>query len=78
MNYASPDLYFKQKKAALTDALHSVLERGRFILGKEVGHFENAFSDYNGVAYCTAVNSGNREMKLSRQLLRLLRPLWPY
>jgi dTDP-4-amino-4,6-dideoxygalactose transaminase len=42
----------------------SVVERSAFILGDEVGAFEEAFASYNGIAHCVGVGSGTDALEL--------------
>ena len=39
--------------------IKSVLDHGRYILGKEVEDLEKALAKYVGVKHCIAVSSGN-------------------
>ncbi len=52
-------------KAELLEAISRVIDHGEFILGKEVGKFEQAISQYAGTKYAVGVNSGTDALFLS-------------
>ncbi|MBN2744048.1 dTDP-4-amino-4,6-dideoxygalactose transaminase [Breznakibacter xylanolyticus] len=54
----------KPYMAELNDASRFVLERGWYILGKEVEAFENEFAAYCGVAHCIGVGNGLDALRL--------------
>lgn len=41
------------------EALHSVIDSGRFSMGEHVSNFEDRFASYVGSKYCVMVNSGS-------------------
>jgi dTDP-4-amino-4,6-dideoxygalactose transaminase len=45
-------------QAELDEALHSVVKRGDFVLGKALAEFEQAFAAASGVEYGIGVASG--------------------
>ncbi len=49
----------------LDGAIARVLSKGRFILGEEVGAFENEFSQYIGVRFGVGVGSGTEALHLA-------------
>lgn len=49
---------YTEIKSGLERSLGNLMERGDFILGKDVLEFENAFSRYIGSKYALGVNSG--------------------
>jgi dTDP-4-amino-4,6-dideoxygalactose transaminase len=63
-----PFLDLKQQYRTIQDdvnvAIHEVLERGDFILGKAVGEFEQAFADYCEVPYAVGADSGYSAIEL--------------
>ena len=52
-------------KAELLAAIAGVIDRGQFILGDEVGIFEERFARLCGVRFAVAVNSGTDAMVLA-------------
>jgi dTDP-4-amino-4,6-dideoxygalactose transaminase len=53
------------------DKFNSVLDKGYYILGKEVETFEKAFAAYNSVPYCVGVSNGLDAIILSLKVLNL-------
>jgi len=51
--------------AELRQAFDAVLADGGFVLGAEVGRFEQEFADYCGVGHCVGVNSGTAALALA-------------
>lgn len=49
---------YNQIKNELNDKLKQIFERGQFILGSEVNHFENEYAHYIGTKYCIGVANG--------------------
>jgi perosamine synthetase len=49
----------------MKNAVNSVLENEKFILGESVFKFEEEFANYIGTKYAVAVNSGNSALQLS-------------
>lgn len=60
--------YKSIKKEALTK-ISNVLLKGNFILGQELGEFEEAFAKYCGIKYCIGVASGTDALLLSLRAL---------
>jgi dTDP-4-amino-4,6-dideoxygalactose transaminase len=56
-------------KERLLDAIGSVLDHGRFILGDEVAEFERRFAVMCGVRHAVAVNSGTDALVLALKAL---------
>ena len=58
--------FFQQKVTdEMKDAVITVLENEKFILGESVFKFEEEFARYIGTKYAVAVNSGNSALQLS-------------
>ena len=58
--------FFQQKVTdEMKDAVITVLENEKFILGESVFKFEEEFAKYIGTEYAVAVNSGNSALQLS-------------
>ncbi len=58
--------FFQQKVTdEMKNAVNSVLENEKFILGESVFKFEEEFANYIGTKYAVAVNSGNSALQLS-------------
>ncbi len=56
-------------RSALETAFRRVLDRGDFILGREVGGFEEAFAAYCGASHGVAVANGTDALALTLQAL---------
>jgi len=56
---------------ALSEAIQAVLDRGDFILGKDVELFEQEFAAYCGVADAVGVDSGLSALELALRALRV-------
>lgn len=56
-------------KKEINEAIEGVLERGWFVLGKELKGFEKEFSHYIGVKECAGVNSGSDALEFSLKAL---------
>lgn len=52
-------------KDEILSAIQRVFEKGQFILGEEVSHFEKEFADYCGVKYGVGVASGTDALFLA-------------
>ena len=55
--------------SALMDATERVYRRGYYCLGPEVEAFEEEFSSYCGVRFCTTVNSGTDALEIALRAL---------
>ncbi|MEU6038454.1 DegT/DnrJ/EryC1/StrS family aminotransferase [Actinomadura sp. NPDC047616] len=60
---------YGQEKADLLDAVTTVFESGRLVLGESVRNFEAEFADHHGVAYCTGVDNGTNAITLALRAL---------
>ncbi|HEX4590690.1 MAG TPA: DegT/DnrJ/EryC1/StrS family aminotransferase, partial [Gemmataceae bacterium] len=49
---------YRELRGELDDAYRSVMDAGWFIMGREVGAFENEFAAYCGTTHCVAVANG--------------------
>ena len=56
---------------ALNQAMQAVLDRGDFILGKDVELFEQEFAAYCGVPHAVGVDSGLSALELALRVLRI-------
>src|SRR5205823_10348703 len=56
---------------ALDQAIQAVLDRGDFILGRDVGLFEQEFAAYCGVPYAVGVDSGLSALELALRALHI-------
>ncbi len=52
-------------REALDEAVHGVLDSGRFVLGRELAGFEQEFAAYCGVEHCIGVGSGTDALVLA-------------
>ena len=61
------DLAFQHREieAEVKPALDSIMSRGAFILGAEVGVFETEFAEFCGAAHCIGVGSGTDALELA-------------
>jgi len=53
-------------------ALHDVMERTAFILGREVKEFEEEFAAYCGAQYCIGVASGTDALKIALKAIGIM------
>ena len=72
-NIAFQDLkrLHKRYRSGIEISIQRVLDRGWFILGKEVEGFEREFSCYNNVKHTVTVGSGTEALKLSLEALEI-------
>ncbi|MGY3365276.1 dTDP-4-amino-4,6-dideoxygalactose transaminase [Bradyrhizobium sp. GM2.4] len=56
---------YRQIKTDIDAAVVRAIESTQFVLGPEVGAFEERFADYCKVAYCRALNSGTSALHLA-------------
>jgi dTDP-4-amino-4,6-dideoxygalactose transaminase len=61
----------RQLREALDDAVRTVLDSGRFVLGPELARFEDEFASYCGVAHCVGVASGTDALMIALRALRV-------
>jgi dTDP-4-amino-4,6-dideoxygalactose transaminase len=61
----SPLSSYLSNQTALDEAIHRVLNAGRYILGEETTVFETQFADYIGVPYAVGVGSGTEALHLA-------------
>lgn len=71
MNVPMADLkaQYQSIRLEIDDAVHSVMENGRFILGENVQKLEEEISSYCGAAYGVGVNSGTDALLLALSAL---------
>jgi len=62
---------YNQFKKEIHQAIDSVLESGRYILGENVASFEREFADYIGCQYGVGVNSGTDALMLALSCIDL-------
>ncbi len=67
--YVSIAAQHTEIKAELLAAMAAVIDKGQFILGDEVGEFEQRFAERCGVRYAIAVNSGTDALVLALRFL---------
>ncbi len=58
-------------KNKLLSAIETVIDRGQFVLGDEVGKFEKRFAELCGVSFAIAVNSGTDALILALRSLKI-------
>jgi dTDP-4-amino-4,6-dideoxygalactose transaminase len=58
-----------QLRSEIQAAIQGVLDRADFILGQDVGHFEEEFAAYCGAKYAVGVDSGLSALELSLRAL---------
>jgi dTDP-4-amino-4,6-dideoxygalactose transaminase len=56
-------------KSEVGPAMNEVLEACSFIMGPQVGRFEEEFACYNGTRYCIGVESGTAALKVALEAL---------
>lgn len=59
---------FKDQRIEILRIVDKVFNSGQYILGPEVDKFEKNISNYFGVKYCTALNSGTDALTLALHL----------
>ncbi len=71
MNVSFIDLksQYKEVKKEIDESVLDILTNGRFILGQEVGEFEQAFAKYTGTKYALGLASGRDALLLSLRSL---------
>ena len=57
---ANPHASYLAYQPEIDEAIHRVLNSGRYILGKEVSAFEEAFAVFIGVPYAIGVGNGRK------------------
>ncbi|MTE21817.1 aminotransferase class V-fold PLP-dependent enzyme [Streptomyces sp. TRM43335] len=60
---------YHQEREDILDAVETVFESGRLILGESVRGFEREFAAYHGVECCVGVDNGTNAVKLALQAL---------
>jgi dTDP-4-amino-4,6-dideoxygalactose transaminase len=60
---------YKKIKPEIDSAIHSILESGQFVLGKEVGEFECQICGYLGVKYAVGCASGTDALQVAMMAL---------
>jgi len=58
-------------RATINEAINRVLDRSWFILGPEVGVFEQSFASYLGVSYCVTVANGTDALEIAFRALNI-------
>ncbi|HXM06347.1 MAG TPA: aminotransferase class V-fold PLP-dependent enzyme, partial [Candidatus Acidoferrum sp.] len=56
-------------KSEVGPAMNEVLEACSFIMGPQVGRFEEEFARYNGTRYCIGVESGTAALKVALEAI---------
>lgn len=62
---ANPKANYRAHKQEIDEAIHRVLESGRYILGQEVAAFEREFARYIGARHAVGVGSGTDALSLA-------------
>lgn len=62
---ADPRANYLAHQDEIDQAIHRVLDRGRYVLGEEVATFEREFARYIGVRYAVGVGSGTDALHLA-------------
>ncbi len=60
---------YENERADILDAVETVFESGRLVLGDSVKGFEEEFAGYHGSAHCVSVDNGTNALKLALQAL---------
>lgn len=60
---------YRAERADVLDAVETVFNSGRLVLGDSVRRFEEEYAAYHGVRYCTGVDNGTNAVKLGLQAL---------
>ena len=56
---------YAKERDDILDAVHTVFESGRLVLGDSVSSFEDEFARYHGAPHCTGVDNGTNAVKLA-------------
>src|SRR5690242_4519552 len=67
--YASPPLQMRRIKGELLAVIERVLEHGQYVLGPELGEFEERFADYCGAKFAVGVADGTSALILALRAL---------
>lgn len=62
---SNPKAQYLSNRHEIDEAIHRVLQSGRYILGEEVAAFEREFADYCGTAHGVGVASGTDALTLA-------------
>lgn len=60
---------YEEEKEDLLDAVSTVFESGRLVLGESLRAFEHEFAGYHGLAHCKGVDNGTNAIKLGLEAL---------
>ena len=69
VKFFTPTREYTEKKDEFNRAIHSVLNSGNFIMGREVTDFEDAIKKYTGAKYAVSVASGTDALVISSDIL---------
>jgi dTDP-4-amino-4,6-dideoxygalactose transaminase len=68
---ADPGADYRAHRIAIGEAVKRVLEGGVYVLGEEVGSFEQEFAQYLGIAHAVGVGSGTEALHLALRVLEI-------
>jgi dTDP-4-amino-4,6-dideoxygalactose transaminase len=68
---ANPAAQFRSYQAEIEEAIHRVLEGGRYILGPELNNLEKEFADYIGTRHAVGVANGTDALELAIRALEI-------
>jgi dTDP-4-amino-4,6-dideoxygalactose transaminase len=71
INCANPASQFHSYRAEIEEAVHRVLEGGRYILGPELNSLEQEFASYIGTDYAVGVANGTDALELAIRALEI-------
>lgn len=66
---ADPMADYRAHMEPIREAIHHVLEGGRYILGEEVAAFEREFADFLGIGHAVGVGNGTEALHLALRVL---------
>lgn len=69
--FSNPGAQVMSHRAAIDAAIARVLDGGWYVLGQEVGAFEQEFAGYLGISHAVGVNSGTDALALALKALNI-------
>ncbi len=69
MEFVGIQSQYKSYKQEIDQAIHTVLDEGNFIMGKQVYRLEEVLASYVGVKHCITVSSGTDSLQIALMAL---------
>lgn len=71
MDFIDLKTQYQQYKQEIDDAIHSVLDTSKYVLGPQVAEVEKALADFVGVDHCITASSGTDTLLMSMMALNI-------